>query len=110
MPPRKAANVEPKRPQGRPSIFNDGQLAYLKPFVPAYKNASGPRRAKPSELWQEIFGGFFERWPIEEPTDVDYEGCTTEEQRAKRREDVIEGIKKVIISVRMSQLRPFSPI
>ncbi|KAL1698449.1 hypothetical protein EV121DRAFT_297180 [Schizophyllum commune] len=50
--------------RGRKSIFSEDQRGYLNPFVEGYKKpGKGPGRGKGEDFWNELFPGFFERWP-----------------------------------------------
>ncbi|KAL1725058.1 hypothetical protein EV714DRAFT_240257 [Schizophyllum commune] len=77
--PRKASD-KPKNPQGRPSIFTEAQLEFLRKFLEAYQ-ALG--RKKGEAFWNAIFPKFFELWPLPELT-VDYSDCATEEEREEK--------------------------
>ena len=77
---RRKASDKPKNPQGRPSIFTEAQLEFLRKFLEAYQ-ALG--RKKGEAFWNAIFPKFFELWPLPELT-VDYSDCATEEEREEK--------------------------
>lgn len=51
---------------GRPSTYSETQDDWLREQLPTYTAAQGKGLA---DFWGPLFEEYFEKWPVEEPTD-----------------------------------------
>ncbi|KAL1711612.1 hypothetical protein EV715DRAFT_297888, partial [Schizophyllum commune] len=93
---KKGSKPQKNARRGRQSKFEDDQRDFLEGFVPAYV-AVGHGRPKGDELWNQIFPGFFTRWPID-TSGIDLSGCKTDAEREKVIAAYVAQMKNTIIA------------